>query len=132
MSPPVAQQIISSMNEIMDKENGDGMRRVRQLASNVKYFRAKLRELGCVIYGHEDSPVVPLMLFVPAKIPALVNGLLEHNVASIGVGFPATKMTEERARYCISAGHTKDHLDKAIEAIDKCADRLCLKYKAKL
>jgi serine palmitoyltransferase len=38
------------------------------------------------------------MLFVPAKITAIVRGLLEKGIASVGVGFPATKMTEERAR----------------------------------
>ncbi len=54
--------------------------------------------MGCIVYGHDDSPVVPLMLFVPAKIPAIVNGLLHKGVASVGVGFPATNMTEERAR----------------------------------
>jgi serine palmitoyltransferase len=34
--------------------------------------------------------------------------------ATVGVGFPATKMTQERARFCISAGHTKEMLDTVI------------------
>ncbi len=54
--------------------------------------------MGFVVYGHDDSPVVPLMVFMVCKIPAFIIGLLDRNVATVGVGFPATKMTQERAR----------------------------------
>ena len=84
-----------------------------------------------VVHGHDDSPVVPLMLFVPAKIPGMVNGLLKRNIASVGVGFPATNMTEERARFCISASHTKEILDEALEAISEVADEIRIKYSRK-
>jgi len=87
--------------------------------------------MGCLVYGHDDSPVVPLMLFLPAKIPALVNGLMELGIASVGVGYPATEMTEERARFCISAAHTKDMLDRALAAVDVVAERCHVKYSRK-
>lgn len=45
-----------------------GRRRLEQLAKNTRYFRRRLKELGVVLYGNDDSPVVPLMLFVPAKM----------------------------------------------------------------
>jgi serine palmitoyltransferase len=41
--------------------------------------------------------------------------LLERGVASVIVGFPATKLTEGRLRFCISASHTKEMLDKVIK-----------------
>jgi serine palmitoyltransferase len=41
---------------------------VQQLAENTRYFRRRLKEMGFIIYGNEDSPVVPLMLYMPAKI----------------------------------------------------------------
>ena len=69
-------------------------------------------QMGFIVYGHDDSPVVPLMLFMPAKIVGFVTGCLELNLATVGVGFPATRMTLERARFCISAGHTKEMLDE--------------------
>lgn len=71
--------------------------------------------MGFIVYGHNDSPVVPLMLFMPAKVVGFVTGCLERNLATVGVGFPATRMTLERARFCISAGHTKDMLDEVCE-----------------
>lgn len=45
-----------------------GRERVRQLAENTVYFRKRLREMGFIIYGNNDSPVVPMMLYMPAKI----------------------------------------------------------------
>jgi serine palmitoyltransferase len=73
--------------------------------------------------------------------------LIKRGVASVSVGFPATRITESRSRFCISASHTKEMLDKvcsflfrvmwiidntfdhqAIEAMDEVGDLLRLKY----
>ena len=75
--------------------------------------------MGGIVYGHDDSPVVPLMIFFPSKIRAVVDGLFDLGVAAVGVGFPATHMTEERVRFCVSASHDKQILDAALEAIDE-------------
>lgn len=45
-----------------------GVDRIRQLSENTTYFRRELREMGFIIYGNDDSPVVPMMLYMPAKI----------------------------------------------------------------
>ena len=45
-----------------------GKRRICQLAWNARYFRRRLSEMGFIIYGSCDSPVVPLLLFCPGKI----------------------------------------------------------------
>lgn len=41
---------------------------MRQLADNTIYFRSRLQEMGFIIYGNQNSPVVPMMLYMPAKI----------------------------------------------------------------
>ena len=33
-----------------------------------RYFRQRLKQMGFIVYGHDASPVVPLLLFMPAKI----------------------------------------------------------------
>ena len=71
------------MRSIMDP-GGDGLDRVKRLSRNSKYFRRKLQQMGFIVYGHDDSPVIPLMLFMPAKIGGLVRGCMEHNVATVG------------------------------------------------
>jgi len=45
-----------------------GMNRITQLAWNCRYFRRKLQKMGFIIYGNIDSPVVPLLLYSPAKV----------------------------------------------------------------
>jgi serine palmitoyltransferase len=69
MSPPIAQQIISSLRVISGEDgSGEGQRRIQQLAWNTHYFRERLIQMGFIVYGNNDSPVVPLMLCMPIKI----------------------------------------------------------------
>ncbi|KAM9354457.1 serine palmitoyltransferase 2b [Pholidichthys leucotaenia] len=129
MSPPVAQQIITSMKIIMGVDGTTvGAERLRQLAENTAYFRRKLHDMGFIIYGNDDSPVVPLMLYMPAKIGAFGREMLKRNIGTVVVGFPATPIIESRARFCVSAAHTRDMLDTALEAISEVGDLLQLKY----
>ena len=39
-----------------------GQRRIRSLARNTVYFRKRLKQMGFIVIGNDDSPVVPLML----------------------------------------------------------------------
>lgn len=69
MAPPVIQTIITSMSMIMGKMHGiEGRKRINQLASNVRYFRKKLKALGCVVYGNDDSPVIPMLVYMISKV----------------------------------------------------------------
>ncbi|XP_057558957.1 serine palmitoyltransferase 3 isoform X3 [Hippopotamus amphibius kiboko] len=69
MSPPIAEQIIRAMKFIMGLDGTtQGLQRVQQLAKNTRYFREKLSKMGFIIYGNEESPVVPLLLYMPAKV----------------------------------------------------------------
>ncbi|XP_020775048.1 serine palmitoyltransferase 2-like [Boleophthalmus pectinirostris] len=129
MSPPVVEQIITSMKCIMGEDGSTiGCDRIRQLAENTAYFRKRLHEMGFIIYGNNDSPVVPLMLYMVAKIGAFGREMLRRNIGVVGVGFPATPIIESRARFCISALHTREMLDRALSAINEVGDLLHLKY----
>ncbi|CAM4647844.1 unnamed protein product [Leuciscus chuanchicus] len=113
MSPPVLEQIITSMKCIMGEDGMTiGRSRIQRLAENTVYFRRRLREMGFIIYGNNDSPVVPMMLYMPAKIGAFGREMLKRNIGVVVVGFPATPIIESRARFCISAAHSKEMLDR--------------------
>ena len=62
-----------------------GRRRLQTLARNVRYFSTELRKMGFIVYGN-DSPVVPLLLFHPAKIPAFSREMLARGIAVVVVG----------------------------------------------
>lgn len=129
MSPPVTEQVIRAMKCIMGKDGGhEGIRRVRQLAENTRYFRARLKEMGFIIYGNDDSPVVPILLYMPGKVVAFAREMLERRIGVVVVGFPATPITEARARFCLSAAHTKDMLDQVLHHLNEVGDLLCLKF----
>ncbi|XP_038252137.1 serine palmitoyltransferase 3 isoform X1 [Dermochelys coriacea] len=129
MCPPVAEQIIRSMKCVMGLDGTtQGLQRVRQLGKNTRYFRRRLHEMGFIVYGNDDSPVVPLLLYMPGKIGAFARRMLDKNIGVVVVGFPATPITESRARFCVSAAHTQEMLDTVLNALDELGDFLQLKY----
>ncbi|KAJ1156691.1 hypothetical protein NDU88_009409 [Pleurodeles waltl] len=129
MSAPIAEQIIKVMKCIMGLDGTTlGIERVRQLAENTKYFRQKLNSMGFIIYGNEDSPVVPLLMYMPGKVGAFARHMLEKKIGVVVVGFPATPITESRARFCVSAAHTRQMLDTVLQAVDEMGDFLRIKY----
>lgn len=84
--------------------------------------------MGYIVYGHDASAVVPILLYMPAKTVAFSREMLKRGVAVVIVGFPATSLIEARARICLSASHTREMLDKALNAIDEVGDILRVKY----
>lgn len=129
MSAPVVYQIMTALKIIMGRDGtNDGQKRIQQLACNVRYFRRQLVDMGFIVYGNDSSPVVPVMIFMPAKIAAVNREMLKRGCAVVTVGFPATSLTESRVRFCISAGHTKEMLDHALQALDEVGHLVSLRY----
>jgi len=46
----------------------EGRERLRRLAFNSRYLSSGLRKLGFTVYGHRDSPIIPLLIFQPGKM----------------------------------------------------------------
>ena len=126
ISVPVVKQIHTSMKMIMGDYGNDGRLRIQTLARNSRFFAQELRRMGFIIYGH-DSPVIPLLLMNPAKIPAFSRELLERGIAVVVVGYPATPIITSRVRFCVSAAHSLEDLRWALEQISEVGDRLLLK-----
>ncbi|XP_055745545.1 serine palmitoyltransferase 3-like [Salvelinus fontinalis] len=129
LSPPITEQILRAMKCIMGLDGTTvGQARVHQLAENTRYFRSHLQEMGFIIYGNDDSPVVPILLYMPGKVVAFSRAMLKRKIGVVVVGFPATPITEARARFCLSATHTKAMLDQVLFDLNELGDDLCLKF----
>ncbi|KAH7440711.1 hypothetical protein KP509_03G007200 [Ceratopteris richardii] len=129
MSPPAVQQVISALKVILGEDGSSrGAQKLAQIRENSNFFREKLRKMGCEVLGDTDSPVMPIMLYNPAKIPAFSRECFKRNLAVVTVAFPATPLLLSRARICISAAHTKEDLERALEVIDEVSDMVHLKY----
>jgi serine palmitoyltransferase len=129
MSAVCAQQTLSALHVIMGKDGTDtGAKKIQQLKENSNYFRTRLRQMGFLTLGTADSPVVPLMLYHPGKFAGFSRLLLERGIAAVVVAFPATTKTTGRARFCLSAGHTREDLDFALRTIEEIGEECDLKY----
>jgi len=129
MSPACCKQILISMGIIMGEDGtNEGINKIKQLHDNSNYFRRELIKRGFKITGDDDSPIIPLMLYYPAKISAFSREAFERGIAVVVVGYPATPLLLSRTRFCVSAGHTREDLDWALKEIDEIGDRLMLKY----
>ncbi|GFP92047.1 long chain base biosynthesis protein 2a [Phtheirospermum japonicum] len=129
ISPPAAQQIISSIKVLLGEDGSSrGAQKLAKIRENSNFFRSELQKMGFEVLGDNDSPVMPIMLYNPAKIPAFSRECLKRNVAVVTVAFPATPLLLARARICISAAHSREDLIKALEVISRVGDMVGIKY----
>lgn len=129
MSPALAQQALSALKIIMGLDGSDnGRKRIAAIAENSRYFHQRLKELGFIVYGMKGSPVIPLLVFQPGKLPGFSRECLKRGIAIVVVGYPATPIITSRVRFCISASHTREDLDFALKMISEAGDMLKLKY----
>ncbi|KAF2432459.1 putative serine palmitoyltransferase 2 [Tothia fuscella] len=130
-APPVLMQISSSLKMISGQlVPGEGLERLQRLAFNSRYLRLGLKRLGLIVYGHDDSPIIPVMLYHPAKMPAFSHEMLRRGISVVVVGYPATPLISSRARFCVSAAHNKDDLDRMLAACDEIGDILQIKFSS--
>ncbi|TID19019.1 serine palmitoyltransferase [Venturia nashicola] len=127
-TPPVLMQIKSSLEMIRDSP--EGKERLQRLAFNSRYLRLGLKRLGLIVYGCDDSPIIPVMLYNPGKMPAFSHEMLRRKISVVVVGYPATPLQSARARFCVSAAHNKDDLDRMLRACDEIGDALDLKFSS--
>lgn len=123
-----AEQALRSMMVLTGEDGTNlGQLKIGQLKRNCNYFRKRLTEEGFALLGDYDSPVIPVMLYLPAMIGAFSRACLKLNIAVVVVGFPATPLLLSRSRMCISASHTIEDLEDAVRKISAVGDRLGLK-----
>jgi serine palmitoyltransferase len=132
ITPAICQQILTSMRIIAGQDGTkDGQRRLNQIRENSIYFMRRLKKMGFIVYGDEGSPVIPMLIFNPAKIAAFSREALARGLAVVVVGYPATPVITSRARFCISAAHNKAILDEALGKISEIGDLLQMKLSSK-
>lgn len=100
-------EMLSETTELRDK-----------LEDNTKYFREKMTTAGFDIKPG-DHPIVPIMLYDAKLSQEMASKLLDEGIYVIGFFYPVVAKGQARIRVQISAAHTKDHLDKCIDAFTK-------------
>jgi glycine C-acetyltransferase len=89
-----------------------------KLMDNTRYFRQQISRLGLDVIAGEH-PIVPIMLGDAVLAQKMAEKLLEKGVYVIGFSYPVVPKGAARIRTQMSAAHSKDDLDFAIEKIDE-------------
>ena len=97
-------ELLSASTELADR-----------VKENTRYFRDGLSSTGFEILGSEH-PISPVLLGDAELSQKFSAKLLEKNVYAIGFFFPVVAQGKARIRTQISAAHTRDHLDQALDA----------------
>ncbi len=113
-SNSLAPAIVNASLKVLELlANGGELRKT--LKDNAAYFRSNMEAAGFTCAG-ADHAIVPVMLGDAKVASDMANRLLAEGIYVIGFSFPVVPKGQARIRTQISAAHTKEQLDKAIEA----------------
>lgn len=94
-----------------------------KLEWNTNYFKEGMKKAGFDIIDG-DSAIVPVMLYDAKLSQVMADELLKKGIYVIGFFFPVVPKDKARIRVQLSAGHSKEHLDKAIKAFTEVGKSL--------
>lgn len=94
-----------------------------KLEWNTNYFKDGMKKAGFDIIDG-DSAIVPVMLYDAKLSQDMSNQLLDKGIYVIGFFYPVVPKDKARIRVQLSAAHSKEHLDKAIQAFTEVGKNL--------
>ena len=121
-SNSLAPAIVGASIKVFEMLSNDTTLRDR-LEHNTSYFKKGIKAAGFDIVDG-DSAIVPVMLYDAKLSQTMADLLLEEGIYVIGFFYPVVPKGKARIRVQLSASHTKEHLDRAINAFIKIGKRL--------
>jgi len=95
----------------------------KRLEENTAYFRSGIKNIGLdTIDG--THPIVQVMLYDELLAQKIAEKLLEKGVYAVGFFYPVVPKGRARVRCQVSAAHTKEQLDVALQAFRECKEEL--------
>lgn len=114
LAPPIAAatirvlELLSESTELRDR-----------LQTNTRFFRERIASLGFQIVPGEH-PIVPIMLGDARLAASMADHMLKRGIYVIGFSFPVVPKGKARIRTQISAAHTQQDLETALQAFAAC------------
>src|SRR5690554_5880275 len=113
-SNSLAPSIVSASIKVLEMlSNGDELR--QRLIDNSNYFRERMTAAGFTLAG-ADHAIIPVMLGDAKLASEMADRMLAEGVYVIGFSFPVVPKGQARIRTQMSAAHTREQLDKTIDA----------------
>ena len=121
-SNSLAPSIVGAASRVIDilLESGDLK---KNLEINTAYFRKEMTRAGFDI-KEGIHPIVPIMLYDANIAQVMSEKLLDEGIYVVGFFYPVVPKGQARIRVQISAAHSLDNIDKAIQAFVKVGQEL--------
>ena len=113
-SNSVAPPIVSASLKVFDMM-ADGHALREQLWKNAVHFRTRMEEAGFTLAG-KDHAIIPVMLGDARLASEMAEKMLAKGIYVVGFSYPVVPKGQARIRTQMSAGHTIEHVDKAVDA----------------
>ena len=117
--PPATLASCIAALEVIDEEP----QIIQNLWSNVKYFKNGLNEMGFDI-GKSVTPITPIMLNESDVAQRFSEELMREGILALPIIYPLVARDKARIRTIISAVHTMEDLDFALESFEKVGKKL--------
>ncbi|WP_028920762.1 glycine C-acetyltransferase [Pseudoxanthomonas suwonensis] len=114
--------VVAAGIKAFDMLSSAGELRTR-LRENTAYFRERMTAAGFDIKPGVH-PICPVMLYDAPLAQRFAGRLLEEGIYAIGFFFPVVPQGQARIRTQMSAAHTREHLDRAIDAFTRIGREL--------
>ena len=121
-SNTLAPSIVGASLGVLDVLENDTSH-LKKLKENTKYFRQKISKFGFDIKPG-NHPIVPVMLYDDHLAQEMSSELLKLNIYVIGFFYPVVPKGQARIRVQISASHSIQDIDKALNAFYEVGKKL--------
>lgn len=90
-----------------------------KVMENAKYFRSEMEKHGFDLAG-KDHAIIPVMLYDAVLSQKVAEKMLEKGIYVTGFFYPVVPKDKARIRTQMSAAHTKEDIDKCVQAFVEC------------
>jgi len=119
--PPAVAAACLAAFDILEQEP----ERIQNLWANREYWKAALDAEGFNT-GLSETPIVPVLVGEADRAHQFSQALFENGVLALGIGFPTVPKGHARVRTIVTATHTREELDRALDAFRKAGKTLGL------
>jgi glycine C-acetyltransferase len=119
--PPSVVATCIAAFEVLQSPEGEEL--ISKLWENTRFFKAELRRLGFNT-GISETPITPVIVGEAALAMRLSDELFAEGVFAQGIGYPTVPRDKGRVRTIVTATHTRQQLEFALEAFARVGRRL--------
>jgi glycine C-acetyltransferase len=117
--PPAVTAACLAAFEILENEP----ERVQALWDNTSYYKGLLKQAGFDT-GASETPITPVIVGESKTAHEFSSALFDEGLWATGIGFPTVPQGKARIRTIVTATHTREHLDRAVEILTHVAKRM--------